>query len=165
MEKNLPPAVQWAQQQLAQYGRVGATKIVVVPALAAVLPAALGSVVSAPNLTWRKPGTVIALYGQERTATAVKLAGTEFQLQFSGEEFFVTNGSGSDFFPMLGLVGGATNWFPITRRVDDGHVWTASYRQRDVAGTTSDPTIGFAVIYDEDLGRLEAEMKAALRGR
>jgi len=150
--------VQWAQQQLSQYGRIGATRVIKVPQLAAPLSAVVGAVAQAPILTWRDPGTVIALYAQERTGTLAKFAGTEVSVQFTGDEFLVTNGTGSDFAPLLSLVGPNTNWFPITRRVRRGETWSVTYRQEDPAGTTSDPSVLFAFIADADLGRITRDM-------
>lgn len=162
MDPNYPiNPIQWAQQQLSQYGRIGATRLVKVPDLAAPLAAPLGSLAQAPQLTWRNTGTVIALYGQEVTGTLAKFAGTDVRLQLTGDEDLITNGSAGDFAPLLALVGPNTNWFPITRRVQQGDNWTVTYRQSDPAATTSFPSILFAFIADADMGRVEREMSEA----
>lgn len=153
-EQDFPiPAVRLAQQQLAQYGRIGATRLVAVPALAAPVPASSPST-QAPLLTWRDPGTVIALYAQELAGTPAKFASTALRLQFMGDEDFITNGSAGDFAPFLSLVGPNTNWFPMMRRVRRGDNWTITYRNQD-AGAVANPSVMFAFIADDDLGRAQ----------
>src|SRR4051794_24573941 len=112
------PAIAWAQQQLSQYGRIGATRLIKVPDLAAAIAigAGTGTVVQAPSLVWRDAGTVIALYGQERVGSVAKFALTEFRLVMTGDVDLVSNGNGGDFAPLLAVVGPNVNWFPITRR-------------------------------------------------
>lgn len=157
------PQILWAQEQLGKSGPTGATKIVVVPALAAVIPAVVGQIAQAPNLTWPKAGTVIALYGQERTGTTAKFAQTEIQVQFSGDEFLVTNGTGPDFAPFLALMGPNVNWFSMLRRVTQGDTWAISYRNMDPTPATADPTALFGFIADADLPQLQAEYDEAMR--
>jgi hypothetical protein len=156
--------IQFAQQQLAQFGRAGATRIVNVPALSTPVPISGSS--QAPLLTWRDPGTVIALYGQELTGTVAKFASTALRLQFPGDEDFITNGSAGDFASLLALVGPNTNWFPMIRRVRRGDNWIATYRNDDAAATAT-PAISFAFIADADLERVERDMREAhaARGR
>ena len=158
--QNFPiPVVQWAQQQLSQYGRLGATRIVKIPDLPVPLAAPVGSLAQAPLLTWRDPGTVIALYGQERSGTVAKFAATDVRLQFSGDEDLITNGSSGDFAPLLALVGPNTNWFPLIRRVARGDVWTVTWRNQDPTPATADPSLLFAFIADADIGRIDRDMR------
>lgn len=150
--------IQWAQQQLSQFGRIGATRILTVPALSAAVP--ISSTAQAPLLTFRDAGTVIALYAQELAGTPAKFASTALRLQFSGDEDFISNGSAGDFAPFLALVGPNTNWFPMTRRVRRGDQWTITYRNDD-AGATATPAVAFAFIADADIGRVEREQAQA----
>lgn len=156
------PVIQWAQQQLSQFGRIGATRLVNVPALSAAVGISVGTgtLSQAPLLTWRDPGTVIAAYGQELTGTTAKMASTAARIQFMGDEDFITNGNAGDFAPFLGLFGPNVNWFPMTRRVKRGDNWTITYRNQDAAAVAN-PAMTFAFIADADLGRVERDMKAA----
>lgn len=156
------PQVLWAQEQLSKSGPTGATKIITVPALAAVIPAVVGSIAQAPNLTWIQSGTVIALYAQERTGTPAKFAQTDIQVQFSGDQYLVTNGTTPDFAPLLALVGPNVNWFSLLRRVTQGDTWAISYRNMDPTPATCDPTALFGFIADADLGLLQAEYDQAM---
>lgn len=150
------PVVEWAQQQLSQFGRIGATRIVRVPALAAPVPAVAGQLSQAPLLTWRNDGTVIALYAQEIAGTVASFASTDVRLQFPGDVDFITNGTAGDFAPMLALVGPNTNWFPMTRRVRQGDNWIVTYRN-PLGAATLTPSVLFAFIADADLPRQERE--------
>ncbi len=162
MQPQLPPApVQWAQEQLAKFGPIGATKLVVTPRLAAVIPAVVGSIATAPIITWPWDCWVIAMYGQERLGTTAKFAQTEVNVQFPGDEFLVTNGAGADFAPMLATFGPNVNWLPMTRRVVKNDVWTVSYRNMDPTPGTADPTTLFGCIRDADLATVAAAMKAS----
>jgi hypothetical protein len=137
-----------AQQvaQMNQYGRVGATRLYRVPDLSAALGAPLGTIASAPLLTFRDPGTVIALYAQERLGTPAMFAGIDVRLQFNGDEDLTTNGQSGDFAPMLALVGFNTNWFPLNRHVVRGENWALSYRNQ--SGVAANPSVVFAFVAD-----------------
>lgn len=156
--------VQWAQEQLVRFGRLGATRVMKVPDLTAVVPIAAAvltpSTAQPPLLTFTEPGTVIALYGQELTGTLPKFASTEVGLQFSGDDSLVSNGKAADFFPLLGLVGFSTNWFPMLRRVGRNDSWTITYRSRDTVATAF-PSLGFAFLADADLNRVAEDMARA----
>lgn len=140
-------AVAQAVAAMNQYGRVGASRIYRVPDLSAPLAAPLGSIASAPILTFRDPGTVIALYGQERLGTPAMYAGIDLRVQFNGDEDLITNGQSGDFAPLLGLVGFNTNWFPLTRHVVRGETWSISYRNQ--SGVIANPTVLFAFVADD----------------
>lgn len=150
--------IEWAQQQLVEFGRLGATKILKVPDLAAVIPAVAGTISSAPVLTFTEPGTVIAFYGQERLGTTASFARTEVQILMGGSESLVTNGRAADFAPLLGLVGAAVNWFPMLRRVAKGISWSVNWRNMSGA-STCDPTGMFAFVADADLDAIAADMQ------
>ena len=155
--------IQWAQQQLSQFGRIGATRIMAVPALPASVPISSPGV-TAPLLTFRDSGTVIALYAQELSGAIAKFASTGLRLQFPGDEDFVSNGQAGTFAPLLALVGPNTNWFPMTRRVRRGDNWTVSYNNNDAAAV-ADPSCFFAFIADEDIGRVQREMAEDMAAR
>jgi hypothetical protein len=154
------PAIQWAQQQLSQYGRIGATRLIKVPDLAAAVPisAGTGTLAQAPSLTWRDRGTVIAMYGQELAGTVAKFASTAFRLVLTGDVDLVSNGNGGDFAPLLAVFGPNVNWFPMTRRVDRGDNWAVTWRNQD-AGATATPTMMFAFIADSDLASVERDYR------
>lgn len=152
------PAIQWAQQQLSQFGRIGATRLIKVPDITTPVPVApTGNVSQAPLLVWRDTGTVIALYAQERTGTVAKFAQTEFRLVFTGDVDFTSNGSNGDFAPLLAVVGPNVNWFPMTRRVKRGDNWTITWRNQDTVAVAN-PTMVFAFIADTDLASIERDM-------
>jgi hypothetical protein len=153
-----PNVVEWAQRQLTQYGRVGSTRIMRVPALATAIAAGAAVEATAPVLNFPKAGTVIAMYGQERTGTVAKFATTEVRVQFSGSEDLVSDGNAGEFAPMLGLFGPNVNWFPLMRRVTKGISWTVSYRNTDT-GATATPIVMFGFIADDDLARIQARRR------
>jgi hypothetical protein len=156
MQGDFPPnVVELIQRQLSQFGRVGATKIYIFPALAAPVPiAGSGNNISAPtNIRFREPGTVIALYGQELTGTVAKFAQTAVRIQVGGQEDLITDGQAGQFAPMLGLFGPNLNWFPLWRRAIPGVDWTVTYRNDDTIATAS-PTTMLAFIADADLARM-----------
>lgn len=140
--------IQIAQKQLSDMGRIGATRVVNIPALSAAVP--ISSTVQAPLLTWRETGTVIGMYGQELAGTTAKFASTALRLQFSGDEDLITNGSAGDFASFLALFGPNVNWFSLIRKVKFGDTWTATYRNDDGAATAT-PAVSFAFIADADL--------------
>lgn len=152
--------IQWAQQQLVQYGRLGATRIMKVPDLPAAIPAGANVQVQAPLLQFNKPGTVIALFAQELAGTMPKFAQTGIRLQFAGDDDLIYNGQAGDFASLLALCGFTTNWFPMLRRVGNYTQWTITYRNQDV-GATATPSCMFAVLEDSELANVAADMKAA----
>lgn len=147
--------IETAQKQLAMYGRAGATRIIKVPALSVAVPAGLGQQAAAPPLPWKTNGTVIAMYGQERTGTVAKFAQSEIRVQVGGDEDLCSNGTAGDFFPMLAVFGPNLNWFPLTRRVSRGVNWQITYQNQD-AGAAMNPTVLFAFISDDDMARMTA---------
>jgi hypothetical protein len=147
-----PNVVELIQRQLSQFGRVGATKLYNVPALAAPIAAVVGTIAQAAALQFREPGTIIAMYGQELTATPAKFASTALRVQVGGQEDLFTDGNTGAFVPMLALFGPNLNWFPIWRRVEPGINWVISYRNDD-GGATATPFCTFAFIADADLAR------------
>jgi hypothetical protein len=144
-----PQAVDWILRQLAQFGRVPCSSVIRTPALAAPLGAGLAS----PPLQMRfnEPGIVIALYGQEAAATPASFAGTEIRIQMDGVEDVIQDGqsTGGTTFPLLGLVGGAQNWFPIMRRASVGMPWLITWKNTTAGPIT--PSAGFAFIADRFL--------------
>lgn len=152
------PIVQWTEQQLSQFGRIGATRLIKVPDLAVAIPAVAGSTAQAPLLTWRDSGTVIALFGQERTGTPAKFALTEFRLVFTGDIDFCSNGSTGDFAPLLSVVGPNVNWYPLTRRVKRGDNWTVTWKNQDAAAVCN-PSMLFSFIADTDLASMQRAMQ------
>ncbi|MDB4884469.1 MAG: hypothetical protein JWL95_3235 [Gemmatimonadetes bacterium] len=155
------PAVRWAQQQLSQYGQVGATQIVIVPALSAPIPAGAGVLRQPPQLSWPDPGTIIAMYGQVRKGDSPAYAQMDVRLQFPGDRDFITNGNAGDFAPMLALFGPNTNWFSMLKRVKRADNWQLTYRNQDTVNPAF-PSVLFAFIGDADLPALEAEYQAAM---
>lgn len=154
---DLVKVILWAQSELGQ-GRLGATQIMKVPDLAAPVPAALDSIVQAPQLTFPDDGWAIALYGQELAGTVAAFAATWIRLQFPNGRDLVSNGNAGDFTPLLSLVGPNVNWYPMTRRVSRGDNWVVSYKNKTLAPAT--PTVQFAFIADADIPRMHAQMVA-----
>jgi len=152
------PAIQWAQQQLSQFGRIGATRLIKVPDLAAAIGVSVGAgtLAAAPPLVWRDSGTVIAMYGQELAGTVAKFAATAFRLVLTGDVDFISNGNGGDFAPILATFGPNVNWFPMTRRVQRGDNWAVTWRNQDAAATAT-PAMLFAFIADTDMAKVEQD--------
>lgn len=150
--------VEATQRLLAYLGRLGATRILRTPALPASVPAATGptapSISQAITIYWRESGTVLAMYGQERTGTVAKFATTEARIQYSGSEDFVTDGNLGTYMPFLALFGPNVNWFPIMRPVSTGVQWTITYRNTDT-GAVANPDLMFAFVSDADLARFK----------
>lgn len=147
----LPHYVELMQRQLSQFGRIGATRIVATPDVAAIA----ASTTSQPQvINWRDDGIVVALYGSELAGTAPKFAMTRVRVQVSGSEDLFTDGQAGVFISMLALFGGAQNWFPILRRVRRGVQWVVTYQNQD-AGATATPSTSFAFIADPDVARMQ----------
>lgn len=150
-------AIEAAQRSLALLGRLGATRTVRVPSLPAAIAVAASAtqptVSIATNVQWRENGTVIAMYGQERTGTVAKYATTEARIQISGSEDLATDGQNGTYVPFLAMFGPNVNWFPMTRRVTTGINWTITYRNTDTAAVCN-PDLIFAFIADADLARM-----------
>lgn len=149
-----PNVVELIQRQLSQFGRVGATKLYNVPALAAPIAATAGLIAAAAPLQFREPGTVIAMYGQEISGTAAKFAQTSVRVQIGGQEDLFTDGNVGTFVPMLALFGPNLNWFPLWRRAIPGVNWVVSFQNNDPTPATCTPFCTFAFIADADLARM-----------
>lgn len=153
MQGDFPPnVVELIQRQLSQFGRVGATKIYIAPALSAAIAAVAGTTGGPTNIRFREPGTVIAIYGQEQAGTAPKFATTEVRIQVGGSEDLFTDGEVGAFVPLLALFGGALNWFPMWRRAQPGVDWLVTWRNQSGAATAI-PTLCLAFVADADLQR------------
>lgn len=153
MNGDFPPnVVELIQRQLSQFGRVGATKIYVTPALPAAIAAVAGTESAPQTIRFREPGTVIACYGQEQAGTAAKFATTEVRVRIGGNEDLFTDGQSGIFVPMLALFGQTQNWFPLWRRALPGVDWTITYRNQSGAQTAT-PSFLLAFIADADIAR------------
>ena len=144
-----PQQVDWLLRQLAQFGRVPAAQMFASTPLAA--PLAAGDTSPAVQVKFPEPGIVIALYGQEAAGSAAALAGTEVRLQLEGvEDFFIDGLGGGTTFPLLGLVGGAQNWYPIMRRASGTSPWLVTWKNTQAAATAS-PRLGLSFVSDRFL--------------
>lgn len=148
-----PNVVELIQRQLSQFGRVGATKMYVAPALSAAIAAVAGTISTPVNIRFREPGTVIAMYGQEQAGTVAKFATTEVRVQIGGQEDLITTGQAGTFAPMLALFGPNLNWWPLWRRATPGTDWTITYRNQS-GSDTAIPFVGFAFIADADIAKM-----------
>lgn len=146
MPNDFPPhSLETLQRIAAQFGRLGATRIYRARVAAAIAAAANSGPIS---VRFRRPGTVIGIYGQTLGATDAELAGIEVRLQFSGQEDFAIDGMSFETVPLRAIVGDAMNWFPINRRVYEGQDWTTTFFNV-TAATTITPTLLFAVLEDK----------------
>lgn len=143
-----PNSVEIAQRQAAQYGRAGATRIVAAPALTAPIPIGPGSLAGPVTIKFKRPGTVIALYGQELRGTPASFATTFVRVLIGGSEDLFTDGVGGVYVPFLALFGQTNNWFPLTRRGTPGVDWSVFYRNDDAAATAT-PFFSLAFIEDD----------------
>lgn len=138
-----PNAITMAQRALAQYGRLGATRIYQAPSVG-VLPAPLGSTSQSVPITWRTNGIVVAMYGQTLDGLASSFAGVSARVQIGGSEDLFTDGNTGVFVPLLALFGNAQNWFPIMRQTYKTQVWSVSFRND--SGIAQTPSLQFAVV-------------------
>jgi hypothetical protein len=139
-------------RQLSQYGQVGGSKVYKVPALSAAVLA--GQQAQAPVLQFREPGIVIALYGQERAATAQSYATTRIRIQIGGSEDLFTDGNVGVGLSLLSLVGGAQNWYPIIRPAGPGVNWLITYENVS-DDDDANPECQFSFLADADIARLD----------
>ena len=147
--------VELAQRVLAAMGRLGATNLITVPPLAAAIPI---STTAAPvTVQWFEPAIVLGLYAQEATATAAKYALSDIAIRIGNKPLF-SDGQAETFHPLLGLVGGLVNWFPLNRLAVPRVDWTITWRNRDGAATMS-PFASFAVIKDTPENRTQFGVK------
>lgn len=153
-----PNVVELIQRGLTQFGRVGATKGIIAPALSAPVAAAGagGPGLGGPSqIRFLEDGVVVAMYGQEQAGTVASFASTEVQVKIGGSENLFTDGQAGTFAPLLALFGPNLNWWPLWRRVDNGDIWTVNWRNQNVAATAI-PTLMLAFIGDADLERYGA---------
>jgi hypothetical protein len=111
------------------------------------MAAVAGTEVQAPMLRFTKGGIIFALYAQEELATAVSYATTEIKVAIGGSDNLFNDGSAPAFVPLLALVGGAQNWYPLWRRVIPGVDWQITYRTSNAVAKT--PSCFFSFISDE----------------
>lgn len=138
------------QQQLAQTGRIGATRYFVTSAVAS--PTAAGGISAPVPVRFNVRGVALAMYGQETdTATVAAYAQCAVRVQIGGtEDLFVDGQGGPAFAPMLALFGGVSNWTPLMRQVQPGVDWVFTFQNNTAAGTIN-PKIVLAVIADADV--------------
>jgi hypothetical protein len=139
------------QRALALMGRTGAVRTFVVT-LPSSIPAGAAVERQATPLQFQEPGMVLAMYGQEETATAAKYAKTKVRVQIGADDLF-SDGQAGTFASMLALFPPATPWYPILRRVVPAVPWTVSFRNTDT-GAVAVPEVEFSFIADADLKRL-----------
>ncbi len=146
------------QQQLANTGRIGATRYYVTPAVAS--PAAAGGTSTPSTIRFSRSGICLAMYGQEAVAaTAASFAQTGVRCQIGGtEDLFVDGQGGPAFAPMLALFGGQNCWTPLLRRVTPGVDWTFTFQNNTAAGTIL-PSVVLSMIADVDLAAMAAQAR------
>lgn len=140
------------QQQLAQTGRIGATRWVVSQTVGSV--AAGDDSVPVP-IQWPESGYVLALYGQVASGAAADYAGTSVRVQVGGTEDLIIDGRGAPaFLPFLGAFGGVSNWQPLMRRVSYGVQWLLTFRNETAGGVI--PRVLFSFVSDRDVQKMAA---------
>lgn len=144
-------------QQLANTGRIGATRYFVTSALASS-PSALGGESVPVPVRFNVNGIALCIQGQEAVlATPASFAQCSFRCQIGGtEDLFVDGQGGPSFMPMLLAFGGVNNWMPMMRRVKPGVDWIFTFKNNTAAGTIN-PTIVIAVIADADIAAMSAK--------
>lgn len=151
MQGDFPQQVfQLLQQQLAQTGRIGATRYIQTPDVG-TLAAVAGEQSGPAPIRFPKSGIVLAMYGQVEEASAVNYAATAVRCQIGGQEDLFLDGQGGPaFLPMLGLFGGTSNWQPLMRRVRPGVDWVFTFQNLTGAATLT-PSVQLAFIADGDV--------------
>ncbi len=146
------------QQQLAQMGRIGATRYFVTQDVTSPSPA--GGQSTPVPVRFNVRGVCLAMYGQNAvTADAAAFAQCAVRVQIGGtEDMFVDGQGGATFAPMLALFGGVNNWTPLMRRVQPGVDWLFTFQNNTAAGTIN-PKIVLAVIADADIAKMTVGAK------
>jgi len=127
----------------------GCNRIYRVPPLAAALTVATSP--STPvQIRFRKPGIVLAMYGQVQSAVPGDAASTEVRIQIAGTRDVFTDGDSGTFMPLFALFGFAQNWFPLDIPAIEGQDFTITWRL--VAGGPGAvvPSLMFAVLEKGD---------------
>jgi hypothetical protein len=139
--EGMPHAVEMQARYLAQFGRVGATRVYKWDETGTI---AAGAVAQPPAVRFRKTGLVIGVYGCALDGLFPSQAGMAAKITIGGSEELFTNGQSGQFISFLTLFGFSQNWFPVNRLVYDGNDWTVQFRNR-TAGPI-EPELCLAVI-------------------
>jgi hypothetical protein len=122
----------------------GANRVYRVPPLASAL-----TVASSPSvplqIRFRKPGIVIAMYGQVQSGEDEDAASTEVRIQIAGTRDIFTDGDSGTFLPFLALFGQSQNWWPLDIPAIEGQDWSITYRLITGGPSSVVPSIMFAV--------------------
>lgn len=145
--------LEMVQRALAIGQPIGATRILTVD-LATSIAAGASVFAQAEPLQFQQPGTVVAMTGQEVTATAAKLAKTRVSLSIGPDEI-IGNGQGKSFAPFLTLFPPGQPYFALFRDVQVGVPWIFSFENRDAAAVAV-PTITLGFIAEADMRRMMA---------
>jgi hypothetical protein len=145
--------LEMVQRALAMGAPVGGTQILTVD-LAASIPAGASVIRQAEPLQFQEPGTVVAITGQEVTATSAKYATTRLSLAVGPKEL-VSNGQGKSFASFLTLFPPGQPFWGLFRDVQVGVPWIFSFENRD-AGAVCVPSLTLGFIAEADMRRLMA---------
>lgn len=128
--------------------KFGANRIYRVPAL----PAAL-TVATSPSVPltcrFRKPGIVLAMFGQVVGASNSDASYLEVRIQLGGTRDLFTDGDSGTYVPFYALFGDARNWFPLNVPALEGQDWTVTYREITGGPATVTPSLMFSVLEKE----------------
>jgi hypothetical protein len=135
-DRQLAALVQEARRRLG--ARKGANRIYRIPPLQAALPVAplAGSTSNPISIRFRRPGIVLAIYGQVASGLDADAATTEMRLQVAGTRDLITDGDSGQFAPFLALFGKTQNWFPLELAAKQGTDWTFTYKNTSTLVTT-----------------------------
>lgn len=139
--EGMPHAVEMQARYLAQFGRVGATRVYRWDETGLI---AAGAQAQPPAVRFRKSGLVIGVYGCALDGLFPSQAGMAAKITIGASEELFTNGQSGKFVSFLSLFGFSQNWFPVNRLVYDGTDWTAQFLNRGASSV--EPELCLAVI-------------------
>lgn len=126
----------------------GANRIYRVPPLAAALTVATSPSVPL-TIRFRRPGIILAMFGQVQSAVDADAAATEVRVQLGGTRDLITDGDSGTFAPFFALFGPNRNWWPLDVPAIEGQDLTITYREVTGGPATVIPSILFAVLEKE----------------
>lgn len=150
---NRVQVLEMVQRALAMGAPIGATQILTVD-LATSIAAGASVIAQAEPLQFQEPGTVVAITGQEVTATAAKYAKTRLSLSIGPKEI-VSNGQGKSFASFLTLFPPGQPFWALFRDVQVGVPWIFSFENRDT-GAVAVPSLTIGFIAEADMRRMMA---------
>lgn len=142
----------------ALVGRLGGTRNFRTQDL--VTPIAIGGESPTQLVRFDRDGVVLAMYGQESTATPLGLSVVSARIQVGSRDVFLDGNGGPAFAPFAMLFGGLSNWYPMLVETEKAVPWVVTFRNGIGAAATNSPMVNFAWISNEDLAAMASAERA-----